>query len=555
VNQKIEVRTQAAFFRVFACGVLCVAASSSRAAETKAARPPCASSEIEKLLAPATASEPSYNVRCSTKLPAGAIVTKRLIFEGEKASRVDFDCNNALVTVGAVNTGGDMIQIKSRKIMANGTGTWERPEDITIRNCRVAGSVRLIGMSRNAGGEDMKASSRSLGHTARVQAAAPTRITLDHLTIEGVVSSEGVARIPLYFAAGVTHSSLLYSEIKGTSDSVAIYLDAESALNTIKGNSIHTATGRAKPRELIALDGSARNKIIDNDFASLANGGIFLYRNCGEESVVRHQSPVENQIINNVFHFTEHDRGNPAVFVASRNGNRSYCGDDRGYPFGSSRDDRDFAKRNVIAQNQIYLFDPSSAIVVQDEPNTVMDNVKIQSPLQRRAGCFLANAYPTPFMLDGKSTQLSMSGDQVICRDVLQTCSDGELVKSTRGCGQQRLPKVVAFECRLEGSNATCEGSVRCEAGTRIIGARAACNLEYGAVTSSIINSIPMNRVSVVNESDISAEGSCKVGDTGISRGIASVSALRGAAGFNFSCSERDKNGGDCHVKGQVFCE
>ena len=99
---------------------------------------------------------------------------------------------------------------------------------------------------------------------------------------------------------------------------------------------------------MLAVDGSSYNLIINNWFSGLNNGGIYLYRNCGEGGTVRHATPSYNQIINNVFYYDEYIGFNPSVFIGSRNGNRSYCGDDGGYPFGSNSSDLDYARYNVV---------------------------------------------------------------------------------------------------------------------------------------------------------------------------------------------------------------
>ena len=69
---------------------------------------------------------------------------------------------------------------------------WDRPEAVTIRGCRIEGSVRVWGMGLNGQGEAVKASSHALGHTERAQAAAPARVSLLESTLTGR------AGVPLY---------------------------------------------------------------------------------------------------------------------------------------------------------------------------------------------------------------------------------------------------------------------------------------------------------------------------------------------------------------------
>ncbi len=77
------------------------------------------------------------------------IVTKRLIFAGTKASGVTLNCNGATLQggLGTLNFGMDMIEVKS--IYNANDGKWERPQNVTIKNCNITGSVRIRGMTRN----------------------------------------------------------------------------------------------------------------------------------------------------------------------------------------------------------------------------------------------------------------------------------------------------------------------------------------------------------------------------------------------------------------------
>jgi hypothetical protein len=211
--------------------------------------------------------------------------------------------------------------------------------DITIKHCKINGSIRTIGLGRNGEASGVKESSIRSGHTARAQAAAPRNVALYDLTITGH------GRIPLYLAPGTTSTSLVNSTINGRSDSVAIYLDAESANNTIRHNNINIS---GASREIIAIDGSANNQILANTISQAPNGGIYLYRNCGEGGTVRHQAPQRNLIAGNTIDNT----GGYGIWLGSRNGGRLYCSADDGYPFGSSKDNGDYADQNVVRHNE-----------------------------------------------------------------------------------------------------------------------------------------------------------------------------------------------------------
>lgn len=221
-----------------------------------------------------------------------------------------------------------------------GKDGWSRPRNITIRNGKLRGSIRIMGLGRNGEAEAVRASSIREGHTPRAQAAAPTLITIENLFIDADY------RIPIYVAPGVTKVTVRNCTFSGRSVSTAVYLCAESASNTIEGNTFETKVGR----EVIAVDGSANNRISGNTFKHSPFGGVYLYRNCGEGGTVRHQTPRSNLIENNTFQDCPR-WGSYTIWLGSRGGWSSYCWQDSGHPYGSSADNRDFADGNTVRGN------------------------------------------------------------------------------------------------------------------------------------------------------------------------------------------------------------
>jgi hypothetical protein len=306
-----------------------------------AAAPACDARTRAALLERALGVDDVVPLTCSLQLGPTDVVTKRLLLEGSASRGVQIDCGGGRIGRPEAEPPFPKftIEIRSRE-RGPGSAEWDRPTDIAIRNCTIAGPIRIWGMAINGQGERLKLSSRAPGHTERAQAAAPTRISIEGVTLEASGAT------PLYLGPGVTGVSLTASRVVGRSGSIAVYLDAESAGNTIAGNSFDIGTGR----EVIAVDGSARNRITDNRFRIGWRGGIFLYRNCGEGGTIRHQTPSFNTITGNRFDygFPLHS---PAISVGSREGWRLYCGEDAGYPFGSSADDGDHATDNVVENN------------------------------------------------------------------------------------------------------------------------------------------------------------------------------------------------------------
>lgn len=282
-----------------------------------------------------------------------SILTK--IFPAPKMERVELSGSSASGTVldghgGWFNEGKlTELLIRSEK---NGA-IWDRPTDITIRNGRLRGSIRIMGMGRNGEGQHVRMSSHHEDHTKRAQAAAPTRVLISNVEI---VSDH---RIPIYLAPGATQITIENCKLTGWSSSVAVYLDAESSHNIIRNNTFDIRVSR----EVIAVDGSANNRIENNHFDLIPFGGIYLYRNCGEGGTVRHQTPHGNFITNNHFATDSLGWGARGIWLGFRNGRRPYCHADDGYPFGSSIDNRDFANDNTLINN---TFTPSSARAILD---------------------------------------------------------------------------------------------------------------------------------------------------------------------------------------------
>lgn len=297
---------------------------------------PCTANDLIELTADAAT---PYRLTCRAVLTSGQSIHRPLLIEGAEASGAGLDCNGGAVGRPGVatTTRKPTIAIWSRRISAQ---HWSRPTDIRIANCTIHGAVRVWGMGADGSYDDLRASSRTADHVAKAQGSAPSHIELERVTIVGTGS------IPLYVGPGVRRLSLTHSTLTGRSDATAVYLDAESAANRIENTTIAVTT----QREAVAVDGSARNRITGNRFTLGGRGGIFLYRNCGERGVIRHQTPSDNQITDNAFSGAARLRPQ-LVVVGSREGRRAYCSADRGYPFGSSADDGDGATNNVVARN------------------------------------------------------------------------------------------------------------------------------------------------------------------------------------------------------------
>ena len=552
----------------------------------------CDNDKIQQVRAKASSTYDEETIDCQLTLQKEWTITKRLVFEGAKASGVTLDCRGATIGDG---TDTDKIQVRSRKYKdvppndpryEQAPWKWERPENVTIKYCQIIGSVRVWGIGMNGEAEEVRESSKrepttSMNHRNRLRDNAPKHTMFDHVTITGL------GRNPFYLSPGVTYTTLMNSEIKGKSNKVGIYLDAESAYNTIKGNSIHVVTpedewgkvpgvtDRGWP--LIAIDGSTGNKILNNNFSSLNNGGIYLYRNCGEGGTIRHSTPSHNEIINNIFYYNKYTGSKPAVYLGSRDyglkERLGHCNDDDGRPYGSSASEKDYAQHNVIMQNQFYLrhvYRPTPVGIITLVEASIADyvktkNDKVNSPnyidhnqivtaqtevKNRRAGCYLSHANQN-FLIHGESLEVLKDTRQTACL-THYSCTDGELPQSlTQDC---RVKK-IEFSCQVIGNNKGCEKVVACPSGQKLVGAKAVCNLEFGTVSDQAVQSLNPDLIQVLKASDNVSAGSCHVGFNKIQKGQSIVSRIKGSPSVGVGCQEYDKNGGDCHIKGVLYCQ
>lgn len=470
---------------------------------------------------------------CSLQLKPSEVVTKRIIIEGKEGSGVVIDCQGGRL--------GGGLNVFSKKV----GGQWSRPENVTVRRCHIGDVVRIAGMAKNGEGADLRDSSYHKDHTLRAQNNAPKNVLFDRVKIEGH------AGIPLYISPGVTYFKLINSEVTGSSTSVGVYLDTESAYNTIKNSSIHV---RTDSREQLAVDASAHNLIVGNRFAELRNGGIYMYRNCGEGGTIRHQTPSYNQIINNTFVYKKSNTSKPAIHVASRNGNRKYCNDDAGYPFGSSVSNLDFAQNNVLAQNQIMKFAPQTKIYVDSSPNLLIANERVPSQIKRKSGCYMKDGYPSDFLNDGQVITEVMSKGEIICKGKSYKCVDGEIISQAYVCPPRPLTVTKIVECQVSANNNGCEKQFSCPAGKRVSEIKGVCNLEYGKVSDSQLSQMKRNTLTVVRSSDYVDQGSCRIEASNISAGSVGLNMVLGLSSVKVGCREHDKTGGDCHVKAIVTC-
>jgi hypothetical protein len=151
-------------------------------------------------------------------------------------------------------------------------------------------------------------------------------------------------------------------------------------------------------------------------------------------------------------------------------------------------------------------------------------------------------------------TLVGMSDDS---RLVLLACFGiGALFAAGDAAGREDTRPVysVSIDCRISTNNDGCEQQVHCPTGTTVLNARAACNLEYGAVSDAELALVPEGLLTVVDASDHVDEGSCWIQKNQVSTGEQRIEGISDLRGVSAGCQEHDRNGGDCHIRGVLLC-
>lgn len=500
-------------------------------------------------------------IDCSLQLKPNDVIQKRMVFRGRASSGVTVEGNGALIDGGrgtfhfGSRRAEAMVEIVSEDETDPTTGATRstRPVNVTLRNLRIRGSVKIAG--------NLQLPSTDPHYVERVRDNAPRNITFDHLTITslGLPCGEGSTNCTaLYVHGGVGALQVVNSTIEGgvPDGAVAVYLDDTSYGNTFRNNTISVRTG---DRESMALDGSSDNHIAGNRFSNYAQGALRLYLNCGEGGWMRRGTPSRNVIVDNVFEHPSLLSAVP-VHVASRNGKGTSTYTCPPMSF-------DDARFNAVMLNRIVIASPLPSIpnVVEMQlpvgrpdvngPNFIKDNEIAFRAMARPAGCFVSDGYPD-LLRDSQFTEVFHASDGgPICRGFRLTCRDGVLVRSNDNTCPSSALQTVPFDCRAAGNNDGCRSTVSIPAGKTIIGASALCNLENDSVSEELGEMRP-NAVRVLRASDQVSDGSCTLGDTVVREHQASVSLFRlnemarATGRVSFGCREKDANGGDCQIRG-----
>ncbi len=285
------------------------------------------------------------------------------------ASNVFFDCRGAMIDGVGKSGIGIEVSAPANADLSN----------VTIDNCIVKGFTNGMRITR--------VGFRSL------QAGAEYVNGISGVLIENskIIDSSGAG---LYIDAYVTHTTVNKVSLLGDG-STGMYLEAGSMDNVVE-NSVFLDNGyvsngpywQAVPglnnvwwwgtgREGLAIDGSRNNIIKGNKFQGNSAGGIFLYKNCGEDVNSQPQSwfPRRYDSSNNLIENNTFTGGVDGVWIGSRMSQDVEPLDcsESSYISGKLFDIKlDHAPNNTVLNNTFY--DVTYGVRIEDNGTRVIGN-------------------------------------------------------------------------------------------------------------------------------------------------------------------------------------
>ncbi|MGH7785944.1 MAG: right-handed parallel beta-helix repeat-containing protein [Candidatus Binatia bacterium] len=287
------------------------------------------------------------------------------------ASNLVLDCRGATLEAPEAGNGqGIRIRVPTTVALSN----------VTVRNCIVRGYQNSVRVARQgfkdllAGGEYVNAFSNILIENSRFLDAKASGVFIDGYVTDVTLRTTEVAGaggVGVYLEAGSKGNLVTRCDIhdNGYGDVVP-----EGVLINVGGTAFRY---RSTGREGIAVDGSRDNRIVRNQLTNNAAGGIFLYKNCGEDFTnnpngwwTRRYGADGNYIARNTV--TQGDNG---IWLGARMNENQVFMDCSDPPYVSTSGVRlyeDFARDNLIVRNR--FVDVRYGIRIEDDHNRVAYN-------------------------------------------------------------------------------------------------------------------------------------------------------------------------------------
>ena len=285
------------------------------------------------------------------------------------ASNVTLDCQGALVK-SAPGAGGVGILVSSP--------VTTELSDVTVKNCSVDGFLNSFRVTR-PGFRDLAEGVEYEHPTSNIR-AEQNRFT----------NSRGVGAYVDGYVTGVT----LKDNVIGNAGSSGIYLETGSKGSLVDHNVlVHNGYRENGPggqlftingtqiwfwgvgREGISVDGSFENTIVNNTFTQNSNGGVLLYKNCGEYPgsgrYFERRTPSDHNTIEGNTFLDERN----GVWIGSRMAENTLpmdCTDPAYIDEPTRRVVHDHAEHNVVLDN--HFTNVTYGVRVEDDGNQVLHN-------------------------------------------------------------------------------------------------------------------------------------------------------------------------------------
>lgn len=335
----------------------------------------------------------------------------------------------------------------------------EPVRDVRIRNCVVEGGLNGLRITRRNVHDldpDLQAADAFSGivvENSRFYGARGSGIFVDA------------------FVSGVTLRGI---EVAGAGGA-GVYLEAGSRGTTVEDSDIHGNGygGTGEParrmgfsylmagREGIAVDGSTGNRILRNRIRDNALGGVFLYKNCGEERSRRGWWPRRQGADGNLVEGNDIRGARTAVWIGSRQNENLWqwdCSDplvaEETTLLGAVRRQfyRDFARNNRIVGNTFAGFD--YGIRIEDDGNVVRRNVFVYDDAGSLAGRPAILMQRGPEAGGGDLEGLEIRGNRFRLSAGGAIPDDAApigVVREAEGAPQAALPGLTLADNRIEG--------------------------------------------------------------------------------------------------------
>ncbi|MEO1003536.1 MAG: hypothetical protein AAFX65_10560 [Cyanobacteria bacterium J06638_7] len=237
-------------------------------------------------------------------------------------------------------------------------------KDLTLKHGRITGELRLRPKKKELFDDNLHPN-----HVKLLREEAPARCNAVDILFLGQRPGH-----QLYVGPGCTEFHGFGLGFEGVSEGPSTYFGREGAGHTLS-HCLYKARILNR-REVIAVDASEDCSICDTDLLRCKNGGIYAYRNSGEDGVVRYTKPKRLILRRNRLDLSGMNLirfgfgpiipeipygiilGSRGGRFKDRNGNRRYADLDKGKAKkGSAIDNRDFVQYASVSDN-LFKGDP-----------------------------------------------------------------------------------------------------------------------------------------------------------------------------------------------------